>query len=574
MMKTMQTLVIIEHNPAEMTLLLQMLEEVDHGFHQVDCVGTIHEAYELISNHPPACCLINVHSPDGTAWCLLEQLKECHNAVTCPIVVITNQNNTEEAVRLLHYGVQDYQLKSNLDGARLLKVLQKAMKSWQVQQQLNHLALFDALTGLVNRALFIDRLTQLFEEGKRHRSSFALLYIDLDRFKRTNDHYGHEAGDYLLTSVADKLRENLRAADTAARLGGDEFAVLLPNTDEAKAHHVSFKLVRQLTFELPWQNSLLSVSPSIGLATYPSRAQDYQELMREADFALYRAKNNGRSQYSAYNKKMENETRKLHLLTSAMPRALLNHELGIAYQPIIDIKKRRVKAVEALVRWQYKGEWVPPGLVIELMIERRLSEMFHAWLFEQSIHKLIEWKHSQRDLGLTLNIPASLCHDGKIFDQLHSTVCRLGVKSSDITIEISQAQLIRDQVDIKNQLNTVVEKGFHVAIDDLGSGNCSLQYLASLPCTMVKVDQHFFLTMEKQQRNFQLVEAMTAMSHHLGMKVVAEGVENSWLLSTAETVGCDFAQGYWLGAPVMSESPFSSFYEKSKYDGCRLIAQN
>lgn len=568
-----KTLFIVEDNPADTLHYLRLLDEVKHDFKTIETSTTLADACERMSQQPPLCCLLDYNLPDGSALSFLELLKTKFENGLCPIIVITGQEDTETAVKLMQHGAQDYLVKQKLDAEQLLRVIQHSIQTWQLQRQLNHLALYDPLTSLVNRTLFIDRLIQMFEAGKRNLRPFALLYIDIDYFKAVNDNYGHEAGDYMLKSMAEQLLANMRSTDTAARLGGDEFSVLLPDISEAKAHHFSHKLVQALTLDLPWKDGFISIAPSIGLACYPSRADSYQEFMREADFALYRAKNNGRGQYSAFNKAMETETRQLTQLSSALPKVLLNQGLQIAYQPIIDVSTLAVDSIEALVRWKFKQNWISPEKIIELVLERRLSESFHQWLFENTIQQLSDWQRSAPDLSLALNLPANICHDAKLLNQLLSVLKDTSIDPQKITVEVTETHMMQYPDETKLRLKTLADFGVQISIDDFGTGYSSMQYLASLPCDTLKIDRQFFMDLNTNERNAQIIEAITALSHRLGLKVIAEGIETAELLQAATEFGCDYAQGYWLGAPVITQQEFSAFCVESKRQGDRLIAK-
>ena len=566
------TLLIVEDNPADTTHYLRMLEDVDHGFSHIECVETLRDAELYIQKSPPACCLLDVNLPDGSALLLLKKINAQQPSM-CPVVVVTGQEDTASAIQIMRNGAQDYLIKQELQGSYLLRVILSAIKTWGLQQQLNRLALYDSLTGLVNRGLFIDRLSQLFENNRRYKQEFALLYIDMDRFKFVNDTHGHEAGDYLLTVVADQLRSTLRQTDTAARLGGDEFAVILPNINEAKAYHVAHKLVIALTLDTKWQTKTLSLSPSIGLATYPGQAKNHQDFMREADVALYRAKKNGKGQFAAFNKQVEIETRLAVSQASAFPRALLDKMLQLAFQPIIHIETGDVVSVEALVRWKFKNSWVSPERIINLMLERRMSDIFHQWLFDESLSQLKRWQITNPELSLTLNLPANLCNEPKIVNQLLAALKHHEIAPQKITVEVTETHLIRYPEETKQQLNIIAEHGIQIAIDDFGTGYSSMQYLASLPCHLLKIDKDFFIGLYDNPRNQQIIKAITALAHSLNMKVVAEGIENANIYDEASKFGCDYGQGYWMGSPTFSDDSFDDFLKISKNNGDVLCAK-
>ncbi len=566
-------LLIIEDNEADMMHYLRILEDVPHGFSSIECRSNFSEGLSALQEIHPKCCLLDYNLPGGNALALLNKLKEMDEA-PCPIIVITGQEDTATAVELLRKGAQDYLIKQQIDAYQLIHVIESAMKTWDLQQQLNHLALHDYLTGLVNRALFVDRLSQMFAESKRYMRHFALLYIDLDHFKHVNDTYGHDAGDFLLKAVANKFKLVLRSTDTAARLGGDEFAVLLPNISEAKAHNVAFKLVEVLNCQVSWgETTLLPLSTSIGL-TYSNthtHVQTHADLMREADLALYRSKANGRGRYSAYNEKMDERSRFTKRLSEALPQALSDLQLKIAYQPIVNLHSGQVESVEALTRWSFEGDWVSPETIVYLILELGLSHLFHDWLFTNSLKQLKLWQETHPSLKLSLNLPSNLCHDSKIIQQLLEAIKTLKVSPSDITVEVTEAHLMVLPDKSRLQLQALADSNIQIAIDDFGVGYSSMQYLGGLPCATLKIDKSFFLALLGSKLDCQIISAISSLAHSLGMKVIAEGIENEDMLKVAHEVDCDLVQGYLLGAPVFGDNNlFSDYLQASKDKGFKL----
>lgn len=558
------TLAIVEDSEADKTHYLRLLEESGFFFGEYQWFSSVGAALPELLSKPPQCCLLDYNLPDGNALELLEKISDDAGQIICPIVVITGESDTKTAVELMQLGAQDYLVKQDVSAVELNRAINNAVRTWGLQKQLNYVALHDPLTGLVNRSLFIDRLTLLFDEGMRYKREFALLYIDLDRFKTINDTHGHEAGDYILVQLAELMHKVLRSSDTAARLGGDEFAILLPDINEAKANYLAYKLVQALSFKSPWKNTSLSISPSIGLTCFPSKASSYQELMGEADLALYRAKHGGRGRYSAFDKRLEESSRLAFELSNALGPAILNNELKVAYQPILDVSTGKINCVEALVRWTRNGVCVSPLQLIELVLEQRLGEQFHKWLFEETLGQLKVWQEQNPSLCVSINIPASLCHDGRITRRLLSTAKQKSISPMSIMVEITETHLMFDAEATKRQFDLLAKNGVSIAIDDFGTGYSSMEYLASLPCSTLKVDQQFFLNFHKNAKNHRIIEAIVALSHRLGLKVVAEGIEFSQLYDIAEKLECDRVQGYWIGAPEFACDNFDEFILASK----------
>lgn len=564
------TLLIVEDNPADKTHLLRILESVAHNFTNIVTIQTYSQAKEYFLTQPPECCLLDCNLIGGTASKLLEDIQTQPGVTQCPIIIITGSENIPNAVNLMKKGVMDYLPKPVQSGNELVKIINQAQKTWELQNQLNYLALHDPLTGLINRNLFVDRLTQLFNKYKRSRDPFALVYIDLDEFKLINDQYGHEAGDYVLSTFSNKLTKYLRDTDTAARLGGDEFAILLPNTDKEQSLNVVKDLLEHLTFNVKWNDTNLFIRLSMGLACCPDGALDYKELMREADFALYQSKNNGRGQCSIFDQKMENDVLASREISRCLAQAIENGDLDVFYQPIFNAQTLNVVEVEALVRWHFNDTWVPPEKIINCMMEQNLSKPFHNWLFNKSFSQLKHWKKSIPNLTMAVNLPANLPTDNTVLSNLESIMKHLELDFKDLIIEITESHFMRHPKEAQKQLKKLNGKKTKVAIDDFGTGFSSMQYLATLPCDQLKIDKIFFLAINNH-KNKKIIKSITSLAENLDLDSVAEGIESEYLVEQAKELGCKKLQGFWLGAPVAGHTDFNEFLKLSKKEGIKLL---
>lgn len=551
-------LLIIEDSSEDTAHYLRLLKKIHHPFKKVISVTSLTEGLKSIDENAPACCLLDNFLTDGTAFDFLNNLKSAYINAPCPIIVITGQEDTSTAVKLMHTGAQDYLIKQDMDATQLQRAIYNSIKTWELQSKINQLALYDSLTGLGNRTLFIDNLNRLFNEYQRYNRSFALLFLDLDRFKLVNDTYGHEAGDVLLKQIGQKVRQLIRKTDIAARLGGDEFAILLPDIKETKANYVAFKLVKTLNFDFKWKETTISTSSSVGLAMCTKKIDDCNKMMREADIALYQAKKLGRARYSSFNLSLEKEIIELECLACALPHALQQKQLQVAWQPIVNVTSQQVDCVEALIRWYHNKQWINPLLIIDLMLERRLGDVFHKWLFEYSLEQLSLWKADNSKIRLSLNLPANLCHDSKIIQLLIETIKFYGIPPESVTVEVTETHLMDFPEETRKKLIILSDFGIRIAIDDFGTGYSSMKYLANLPCNILKIDQTFFLTLEENPRNSIIIEAITALAHRMKMQVVAEGIESQELYQTAQSLGCDYVQGYWLGEPDLGSNFFNN----------------
>jgi EAL domain-containing protein (putative c-di-GMP-specific phosphodiesterase class I) len=317
-------------------------------------------------------------------------------------------------------------------------------------------------------------------------------------------------------------------------------------------HTLVEKLLKALTVDVLWNNSLIPVSPSIGVALFPSRARDYKKLLREADIALYRAKNKGRAQYVIFDSNEKNAEDEREQLKDALPSALANGLLNVAFQPIFPADNTtKVYAIEALTRWEHEGQSVNPIETINLVMELSLDMEFHDWLLKTSFSQLEKYQVENPELKLSINLPANLCHNPKFAQMIISLCDTYHISADKVILEVTETHLMPNPEKAKECLLYLVSANFHVAIDDFGTGFSSMEYIADLPCTILKIDKKFFLELNKNKRNVNIIEAITALAHGLGMRVIAEGIETKDLCASALGLECDLLQGYHLGFPIV-----------------------
>ncbi|MGQ8366851.1 EAL domain-containing protein [Glaciecola sp. 1036] len=547
------SLMIVEDNPADMTHYMRLLEEAEHNFGHIECITTLEEAALCLENNLSlSCCLLDFNLPDGSALSLIKSFQARNSELNCPIVVVTGQNDTKNAVQLLKLGVQDYVIKDDLTSNTLMRAINNAMLNWELKKQLEHMAMFDSLTDLSNRALFVEKLGQIYHESERYKHKFSLMLLDLDHFKSINDIYGHEAGDFVISTVGETIRSCIRNCDVAGRLGGDEFGIILPETYGDSAYEVAEKLLKELKCDVKYNKSIIPISPSIGITMYPGKARSCKELMREADIALYKAKSNGRGNYECFKQGWNDKVAEKNKLRKSLPLAIKNGELQLAAQPILSSKDYpNVFAIEALVRWQLDRSWVNPMTIIDVVMELGLDAEFHSWLFAEAFQLLQRFKVEQPSLKLCLNLPANLCHSPKITELLTTFARVHTVDPTSVILEVTETHLMTEPDKAKQCLTNLVGYGFNVAIDDFGTGYSSMEYIAELPCTYLKIDKKFFMNMSANKRNKNIIEAITGLAHGLEMDVIAEGIETEELANSAIELDCDFLQGFQFGMPVI-----------------------
>ena len=424
----------------------------------------------------------------------------------------------------------------------------------QDEATIRHLAYFDALTGLPNRMLFNDRLAQALAHSKRRGArGVALMFLDLDRFKTINDTLGHGAGDHLLRGAAQRLTSSLREEDTVARLGGDEFLFLFPEVDEAEsAARIAQKILNLFGEPFAVQDHELHVTTSIGISIYPMDGAEPETLVRNADTALYRAKEQGGNRYQLYAPAMNEKISKRMRLESNFRRALERNELALHYQPLVQLDNGRIVGVEALIRWQSPelGS-VSPAEFIPMAEDTGLIVPMTRWVLRTACAQMKEW---QRD-GIapdTISANVSACQfnecnlAGIVSDALRSS----GLDGSSLCVELTESVMVEDAEVTIDTLQQMKKFGIKFSIDDFGTGFSSLSYLKRLPIDTLKIDQSFVRNISNDADDAAIAMLIIGMAHDLGLSVVAEGVETEEQRAFLQSKRCDVIQGYLVSRPL------------------------
>lgn len=429
----------------------------------------------------------------------------------------------------------------------------------RTQKRLHFLAYHDVLTTLPNRLLFMDRITHAIAHARRNKSILALLFLDLDRFKKINDTLGHTAGDTLLIQVAERLRQILRQDDTIARLSGDEFAILLQDL-----HHVddvlpiASKIIQQFNESIFIEHHELFISASIGIATFPNDGKDAETILKNADTAMYAAKARTRGSYSFYTSDM-NAMASMHLqLENELRHALNRKQFYLVYQPQFSITRPdEILGAEVLLRWNHPGfGLLDPDEFIPLLEETGLIKAVGGWIIHSACAQLRSWYDHNLNLpSLAINISPQQLTAPIFMDTVLTALADFNLPPSCLELEITENSLMRDEHRAVDVLATLHQKGIRIAMDDFGTGYSSLSYLRRLPVNSLKIDRSFINQIPSASSDCRLTRAIIAMGRSLNLRVVAEGVETQEQLNYLREHGCDCVQGFLLGRP-MSASEF------------------
>ena len=448
----------------------------------------------------------------------------------------------------------------NQIGRQLGRVVERI----RAQDQIAHQATHDVLTGLANRLLFLDRLELALARAERHGSVGALLFLDLDRFKDVNDTLGHGAGDRLLRSVAERLQTVMRASDslarfgdeefTLARFGGDEFVVLCEElASENAAVRVAERVQEALRapFELEGKEHL--VTASIGIVLVGRGERDAEGLLRDADIAMYRAKERGPGNWEIFDELLRERALQRVATEQALRRALDTGQLRLHYQPVVSLGDGAIRSVEALVRWQHPERGLlAPGEFIPIAEESALIVQIGAWTLREACEQACRWRARFGDeapLPISVNVSARQLAQPELPEIVRQTLADTGLSASDLAIELTETGLIEDSSVPAASLRALKALGVKILLDDFGTGYSSLSHLQRFPIDALKIDRSFVMHLDTGEDNRAIVRAIAAMASALGLEVVAEGVETAEQAAEAQSLGCGWAQGYYFARP-------------------------
>ena len=421
---------------------------------------------------------------------------------------------------------------------------------------------FDWLTGLPNRRLFHDRLEQHIMLTKRNTEQFALLLIDLDAFKEVNDTLGHDQGDQLLIEASRRIKNCLRQSDTIARLGGDEFVVILNEVkSDSCVEIVTQKILDNIKPPFMLKEQAF-VSASIGITLCPKDSVDMVELLKNADQAMYAAKESGRNNFHYFTQQMQQAAIDRMVLVKDLRIAIEEQQFEVFYQPIIDLKSGKTYKAEALIRWKHpqKG-FISPVEFIPTLEETRMIIEVGEWIFIESIKQAKQWREKfSIDFQISVNV-SPIQFQTKSTRGWYQLIKELGVNTQAIGIEITESMLMEGQDNISNDLIDLRYTGFQVSLDDFGTGYSSLSYLKKFDIDYLKIDKSFVDNLTEHSDDMVLCEAIIIMAHRLGLKVIAEGVETEQQKQLLSHSGCDFGQGYWFAKPLPADE-FEKLLEK------------
>jgi diguanylate cyclase (GGDEF)-like protein/PAS domain S-box-containing protein len=424
------------------------------------------------------------------------------------------------------------------------------------EERIRKLAYFDPLTELPNRSLFHDRLNQSLQRAQRNQSNFALLFLDLDRFKAINDSMGHEVGDQLLREVAQRLQYCIRNDDTVARMGGDEFTIILSalsdrDAAESASVQVSLKIMNALSKPFFLEGCELYISTSIGIALYPFDGEEETALLKNADTAMYHAKDLGKNGYQFYTEAMNSRSLERLEFQNSLHRAVANDEFELVFQPIYNLRDHTLVGIEALLRWQHPGKGeIQPEDFMPVAKETGLIVQIGEWAIRKACKQMATWLSIGCKVErIAVNVSALQFTDGNLIRTIIDAIDESGISPNQLELEVTESVLMEDFGFSQSMLQDLKVLGVRISVDDFGTGSSSLNYLKKLPLDCLKIDQSFVENIHLSADDRRIAQAIIALAKSFNLKVVAEGLEGPLQANCVLDMGCEEGQGFLLGRP-------------------------
>jgi diguanylate cyclase (GGDEF)-like protein/PAS domain S-box-containing protein len=436
----------------------------------------------------------------------------------------------------------------------------------EAERKMFQLAHYDVVTGLPNRTLALDRLDQLLKSARRSEKMVAVLFLDMDHFKKANDTLGHEAGDRLLRVAADRLVDNIREHDTVARFGGDEFLILLGGLDNAmEAQPVAEKLLESFRDPFELDERELTFTVSVGIAVAPTDGETARDLLRNADIAMYESKVEGRNTYHFFTEEMNHDVERRLAIEEQLRGAMSRDEITLHYQPIVELGSGHIVAAEALARWSNPAlGQVPPDEFIAIAEQNGMIDAVGHFVLEQALGAVVKWRRTRPDFRVSVNVSPQQFRDPELARRIGRALKQAGLPGQALRIEVTESVLLGGRHQAGKALNQLKELGVSIAMDDFGTGYASLSYLRRFPFDVLKIDRSFVGDITEDPADCELVVASLALAHSLGLTVIAEGIETVAQLQLLREHACDMGQGFLFGR-AMDASLFSDCLSSSAH---------
>ena len=526
--------------------------------YQIEEAGNGMHAISMCQRNMPDLVLMDAMMPEVDGFTACERIRSLPGGADTPVLMITALENEESIVKAFAAGATDF-IPKPIHFAVLKQRVSRLIQANKVEQHVKKLAYHDPLTGLPNRTNLMQQLRLMVNRATIEEKKIAILFLDLDRFKLINDTLGHDAGDILLKAVSERIGRCVRNQDFIARLGGDEFTVVLEGvTGKEVVSNIAEKICNTLSQPFVFLQQKMFVTTSIGISMFPDDGEDIGSLMKHADSAMFRAKEN-RNDYCFYVQGMEDEIARRMELERELRQAIDANQLVLYYQPKIDLSNDKVMGAEALIRWNHPVHGlVPPDTFIPLAEESGLINQVSDWVLKDACGQLQRWNEAGHNLKVAVNVSSKDIQEEGFTEKLRQMIEQYNISPNMLELEITESTLMENPEELGGELNAMREMGLTLAIDDFGSGFSSLNYLKRLPVDVLKIDRMFIRDLDKDENDMAIVTGVVALATSMGLETVAEGVETAEQYRLLQKLGCDTCQGYYFSKPL----PVAEFEEK------------
>ncbi len=572
-------ILLVDDDEDDYILTRDLLSEIKGESYDLEWISTYEAGLKAVTDNNYDVSLFDYQLGSHTGIDLLKATVEADCKI--PIILLTGQGDHEVDMEAMKAGAADYLNKSEINTQILERSIRYAIKHKQAEKRILQMAYYDNLTGLPNRALFHDRLQQSLAHNERFKGNSAVLFLDLDNFKRINDTLNHSVGDLLLKAVAERLTKHVRISDTVARrgintlsntfarLGGDEFTVLLSEINPPQdAARIAQRILNSLSIPFRLEGHEVFVSCSIGIAIYPFDGEDTDILLKNADAAMYHAKDQGKNNFQFYKQSMNASAFERLTMENSLRKAVERNELILYYQPRMEISTGRIVATEALLRWNHPDKGlIAPADFIPLAEETGLIIPIGEWVLKTASAQNKAWQELGGGLS---NIAVSVNLSGQQFKQeglteiIEKVLNDSSLKPEHLELEITESVIMKNAESIIAMFHELKKMGMKLSMDDFGTGYSSFSYLKRFPLDIIKIDRSFIKDIGDKNEDAAIVKAIIAMAHTLKLRVVAEGVETEQQLEFLRELGCDEMQGYLLSHPLPADKASNLLIENEK----------
>ncbi len=587
--KTGLRILLVDDDEDDFVMTRDLLSEVDGATYNIEWVSDYEAALKAIKGNNHDVHLFDYRLGERTGLELLHDTLAAGSKV--PVILLTGQGDKDIDIEAMKAGASDYLVKGKIDAQLLERSIRYAIERKKAKDQILHMAYNDTLTQLPNRLSFKNSLKQAMEINKRNGKLTALLFLDLDNFKRINDTFGHTVGDDLLKEVADRLSICVRKSDeiarnipsesnnSVARLGGDEFTILLSINHILDASNVARRIIDKLSRPIMLEGNEVFITASIGIVIHPMDGDDVDTLLKNADAAMYNAKSRDKNNFQFYEKSMNEAALGRLTMENNLRKAVENRNFILHYQPQMEISSGRIVGMEALLRWEDPDLGIiPPLEFIPLAEETGLIIPIGEWVIRTACLQNRVWQESGLSpLRISVNMSGRQFKNKGIIEAVSGILADTGLPPRYLELEITENIVMENVESTITILNELKNMGLKISMDDFGTGYSSFSYLKRIPLDVIKIDRSFIKDIHESSHDRTIIGAIIVMAHSLRMEIIAEGVETEEQLSFLRLNNCDEIQGYLLSRPLSGEDATELLVKETRGEGiglalCRRLA--